>query len=157
MRIGRAGKWGFFESAIMKFFFQKNFFLLHLNKNKQPVHMRYHLFLYYGWFLQNLGKNFIRTKMHTTVWGPNTWTNDTRSQNSNAAYKYILGFLSNFFRRSWLVFILKKPKFECCHKNIDKNTKKHIPSQFFLSKETIDLLYKSSSFFGHLFGDFLKR
>ena len=23
--------------------------------------------LYYGWFLQNLGKDFIRTNMHTTV------------------------------------------------------------------------------------------
>ena len=33
----------------------------------QPVHMRYHLFLQYGWFLQNLGKDFIRTNMHTTV------------------------------------------------------------------------------------------
>ena len=41
--------------------------LLHLNENKQPVHMRYHLFLQYGWFLQNLGKDFIRTNIHTTV------------------------------------------------------------------------------------------
>jgi hypothetical protein len=47
----------FFESAIL------NFFLLYLNENKQPFHMRYHLFL----FLQNLGKDFIRTYMHTTV------------------------------------------------------------------------------------------
>ena len=29
--------------------------------------MRYHLFLHNGWFLQNLGKDFIRTNMHTTV------------------------------------------------------------------------------------------
>ena len=29
--------------------------------------MRYHLFLQYGWFLQNLGKDFIRTNMHTIV------------------------------------------------------------------------------------------
>ena len=43
------------------------FFWLHLNENKQPVHMRYHLFLHYGWFHQNLGKDFIRTNMHTTV------------------------------------------------------------------------------------------
>ena len=57
----------FFESAILNFFFKKNFFLLHLNENKQPVHMRYHLFLHYGWFLQNLGKDFIQTNMHTTV------------------------------------------------------------------------------------------
>ena len=43
------------------------FFLLHLIENKQPVHMRYHLFLHYEWFLQNLGKDFIRTNMQTTV------------------------------------------------------------------------------------------
>jgi hypothetical protein len=35
------------------------FFWLHSNENKQPVHMRYHLFMHYGWFLQNLGKDFI--------------------------------------------------------------------------------------------------
>ena len=29
--------------------------------------MRYHSFLHYGWFLQNLGKYFIPTNMHTTV------------------------------------------------------------------------------------------
>ena len=34
---------------------------------KQPFYMRYHLFLQYGWFLQNLGKDFIPTNMHTTV------------------------------------------------------------------------------------------
>ena len=37
------------------------------NENKQPVHMRYHLFLQYDWFLQNLGKEAVRTNMHTTV------------------------------------------------------------------------------------------
>ena len=42
-------------------------FWLYLNENKQAVHMRYHLFLHYGWFLQNLEKDFIRTNMHTTV------------------------------------------------------------------------------------------
>ena len=31
------------------------------------VHMRYHLFLQYGWFLQNPGKDLIPTNMHTTV------------------------------------------------------------------------------------------
>ena len=51
----------FFDSAILIFF------LFHLNENKQPVHMRYHLFLRYGWFLQNLAKDFIPTNMHTTV------------------------------------------------------------------------------------------
>ena len=29
--------------------------------------MRYHLFPRYGWFLQNLGKYFILSNMHTTV------------------------------------------------------------------------------------------
>ena len=29
--------------------------------------MRYHLFMNYGWFLQNHGKDFIRANMHTTV------------------------------------------------------------------------------------------
>ena len=43
------------------------------NENNLGFHMRYHFFLHYGWFLQNLGKDFIRTNMHTTVcttqWG----------------------------------------------------------------------------------------
>ena len=30
--------------------------------------MRYHFFLYYGWVLQNLRKDFIRTNMQTTVY-----------------------------------------------------------------------------------------
>ena len=67
LRIGGAGKWGFFESAILNFL-KKNY-ASYLNENNQPVHMRYHLFLHYGWFLQNLGKDFIRTNMHTTVHG----------------------------------------------------------------------------------------
>ena len=50
-----------------EFFFRLPFFFLHLNESKQPVHMRYHLFLQYGWFLQNLGKDFIRTHTHSTV------------------------------------------------------------------------------------------
>ena len=37
-----------FEFAILIFFFQKK--LLHLNAKKQPIHMRYHLFLQYGSF-----------------------------------------------------------------------------------------------------------
>ena len=33
--------------------------------------MRHHFFLHYGWFLQNLGKEAVRTNMHTTVkWSP---------------------------------------------------------------------------------------
>ena len=30
--------------------------------------MRYHFFLHYGWFFQNLGKEAVRTFMHTTVY-----------------------------------------------------------------------------------------
>ena len=29
--------------------------------------MSYHFFLHYGWFFQNLGKEAVRTFMHTTV------------------------------------------------------------------------------------------
>ena len=29
--------------------------------------MRYHFFLHYGWFFQNLGKEAVRTFRHTTV------------------------------------------------------------------------------------------
>ena len=29
--------------------------------------MKYHFFLHYGWFLQNLGNEAVRTNMHTTV------------------------------------------------------------------------------------------
>ena len=29
--------------------------------------LRYHLFLHYGWFHQNLEKDFISTNMHTTL------------------------------------------------------------------------------------------
>ena len=38
-----------------------------LNENQLGFHMRYYLFLHYGWFLQTLGKEFTRTNMHTTV------------------------------------------------------------------------------------------
>ena len=31
------------------------------------INMRYHLFLHHRWFVQNLGKDFIPTNMHTTV------------------------------------------------------------------------------------------
>ena len=47
--------------------FSKKIFLFFPNENQLDFHMRYHLFLHYEWFLQNLGKNCIRTNMHTTV------------------------------------------------------------------------------------------
>ena len=53
----------------MTFFLGGNFefFLLQFNEKTKGFHMRYHLYLHYGWFLQNLGKDFIQTNMHTTV------------------------------------------------------------------------------------------
>ena len=47
--------------------FSKNCFLFFINEKTKGFHMRYHSFLHYGWFLQNLGKDFIPTNMHTTV------------------------------------------------------------------------------------------
>ena len=41
--------------------------MLYLKENKQPLHMRYHFFQHYGWFLQNLRKEAVRTNMHTIV------------------------------------------------------------------------------------------
>ena len=67
LRIGGAGKWVFFWVGHFDFFFSQFFFLLHLNENKQTFHMRCHFFLHYAWFLQNLGKETVRTNMHTTV------------------------------------------------------------------------------------------
>ena len=67
LRIGGAGKWGFFWVSHFQFFFFQKKKSAYLNENKQPDHMRYHLFLHYGWFLQNLGKYFIQTNMHMTV------------------------------------------------------------------------------------------
>jgi hypothetical protein len=56
----------FFLGGHFEFFFQIKK-LLHLIKKTKGCHMRYHFFLYYGYFLQNLRKDFIRTNMHTTV------------------------------------------------------------------------------------------
>ena len=44
------------------------FILLHPNENQLAFHMRYCLFLNYGWFLQNVEKDFIRTNMHKSVY-----------------------------------------------------------------------------------------
>ena len=59
------------QSWKMRFFFgfwllgfPNNFFT---NENQLGFHMRYQLILHYGSFIQNLGKDFIRTNMHTTV------------------------------------------------------------------------------------------
>ena len=78
--------------------------------------MRYHLFLQYGWFLQNLGKDFIRTNMHTTVcswcWLGNGdwWLRTLRSHGERrkteltvicAAHRGLTNF-SRICRRTWL-------------------------------------------------------
>ena len=71
---GQLKKASFSSSANSQYFLMKKSWIAykknklpHLNENKQPIHMRYHLFLHYGWFLHNLGKDFIRTNMHTTA------------------------------------------------------------------------------------------
>ena len=60
--IGRSGKWQF---LVFGYCFSKKKKIP--NENQLSFHMRYHLFPHYGWFLQNVWKNFIQTNMHTTV------------------------------------------------------------------------------------------
>ena len=50
-----------FKSAILNFFFAS------FHWKMQPISMRGHFFLHYGWFFQNLRKEAVRTFMHTTV------------------------------------------------------------------------------------------
>ena len=49
------------------FFFRKRKKNASSNEKKQPIHMRYHFFVHHELFLQNLGKEAVRTNMHTTV------------------------------------------------------------------------------------------
>ena len=52
----------------MNLFFQKKKKkIVSSNEKKQPIHMRYHFFVHHEWFLQNLGKEAVRTNMHRTV------------------------------------------------------------------------------------------
>ena len=69
LRIGGAGKWGFFEAAILNFLSRPFwFFFASYQWKTQPIYMRYHFLLHYGWFFQNLGKKKpVRTFMHTNV------------------------------------------------------------------------------------------
>ena len=48
-------------------FSKKKIFLFFLNEHHYGFHMRQHLFLHCGRFLQNLEEGFIQTNMHTTV------------------------------------------------------------------------------------------
>ena len=54
------GHFEFFVLAILIFFASSQ-------RKKQPIHMRYHLFLHSGWFFQNLGIETVRTFMHRTA------------------------------------------------------------------------------------------
>ena len=56
----RSWKMSFFLVDHFEFFSKMCLFFS--NKNNLGFHMRKH-----GWFLQNLGKDFIRTNMQTTV------------------------------------------------------------------------------------------
>ena len=55
------GHFEFSKSAILNFFFASSLWKI------QPFYMRYHFFLHYGWFFQNLGKEAVRNFMHRTV------------------------------------------------------------------------------------------
>ena len=65
--VWRSWKWHFLVFGFWLLGFSKKNCLFLLNGNQLGFHMRYHLFLLYGWFLQNLGKDYIRTNMHTNV------------------------------------------------------------------------------------------
>ena len=67
IEIWRSWKMSFFLVGHFEFLFAKKFFFFFFNEKNLGFHMRYHFFLHYGWFLQNLGKEAVRTNMHTTV------------------------------------------------------------------------------------------
>ena len=56
------------ELICTRLYLQLDLLLVFSNENNLGLYMRYHFFLPYRWFLQNLGKDFIRTNMHTTVY-----------------------------------------------------------------------------------------
>ena len=60
--VGGAGKWHFLFWVLSSS--KKNVCFFPPNENQLGFNMRYHLFLHFGWFLQNLGKYFIQTNMH---------------------------------------------------------------------------------------------
>ena len=61
MRFFWGGHFEFSKSAILIFFIASSLWKI------QPFYMKYCFFLHYGWFSQNLGKEAVRTFMHTTV------------------------------------------------------------------------------------------
>ena len=80
----------FFLSQPFWVFFSKKKICFISMKTSSPFILGIIYFCTMDGFFRILEENLIRTNMHTTVWGPNTLTNDTRSQNSNAAYKYLV-------------------------------------------------------------------
>ena len=90
LRIGGAGKWDFFEAAILNFLSRPFWiFFASYQWKTQPIYMRYHFFQHYGWFFQNLGKELWRTFMHTTV---------TLSQPEGTHYPHPLLLAPQIFR-----------------------------------------------------------
>ena len=68
LRIGRAQKWHLFlVFGFQLFVFSKKNCFVFPNINQFGIHIRYHLFLHFKWFFENLGKDFIRTNMDMTV------------------------------------------------------------------------------------------
>ena len=57
----KIGYWWSWKMTFFGFWLLGFSILFFPNENQLGVHMRYHLFLHYGWFLQNLGKDFIQT------------------------------------------------------------------------------------------------
>ena len=63
-------------------------------------HMRYHFFLHYGRFLQNLGKEYVRTNMHRTVGG------SKEPQNTHTEWLNVpLSYGAHCFREGYLKFL----------------------------------------------------
>ena len=57
----------FFSRPLWISFSRKFFCFVFFQWKNLGFYMRYHFFLHYGWFFQNLGKEAVRTNMHTTV------------------------------------------------------------------------------------------
>ena len=67
MRIGGALKWSFLGQPFWFLFSQKKKYFWFFFPNQKQLGGLYHSFLNYGWFLQNLGKDFIPSIMHMTT------------------------------------------------------------------------------------------
>ena len=101
---------GHFEFLSRPFWF---FFFASYHWKTQPIYMRYHFFLHYGWFFQNLGKEGRRTFMHATVCsGPHCIVSPfLKKLTKNIRPTYILQIYSRVHKSSDSFFskILEKP------------------------------------------------